>query len=108
MEKRYVYFKMSDRCMDDGLRHSILFGDTIVCVPVKVGDIATGKEVAVIADGRLTVGVVSKIERGFVELSPYNPLFSKKRILTRCAEFYLIVETRHKRDGEFIFMGGLA
>ncbi len=101
MDSRYFHFMMNDNSMDDGKKHSISKGDIMVCTPIVLGNINVGDVIVARIDKRIVVGIVERKANGVVITSPYNPTSVSNRILTRRAEFYLVVETRHKRGGSF-------
>ncbi len=101
--------------MNNGKRNAIGAGDTMVCVPIKVGELICGDIVVVKSSGKVVVGVVESIGKAFVTLSRYNPRFGGERnlrILSRRTTFYLVLETQRKRaaayDGLMVCLKGLA
>lgn len=105
---KITYFTMVSDGMDDGSIDSISKGDTMVCVPINVGDLNSGDIVVVMSSGKMVIGVVDNVGKGFVSLSRYNPRYGKVRIPTRLSRFYLVLESRRKRDGVTIGLMGLA
>lgn len=107
-----AYFKMVGDSMNNGLRNAIGNGDTLVCAPIKVGELVIGDMVAVESSESVVVGVVDNVGKSFVTLSRLNPRFGNKRILVRRTTFYLVLETRRKMaaayDGILICLKGLA
>lgn len=107
-----TYFKMVGKGMDNGERDSIEHGTTLVCVPIKVGDLIRGDIVVAESSGKVVVGVVDNIGKRVVALSRYNPKCRGVRIPTRLSRFYLVLETRCKKagayDGVLICLNGFA
>lgn len=98
---RITYFTMVGDVMDDGKRDGIENGATLVCVPIKVGDLICGDVVVVKSSGKGIVGVVDNVGKRFVTLSRNNPECGKVNIPTRLSKFYLVIETRHKKAGAY-------
>lgn len=107
-----TYFAMVGDGMDNGKSDGIKDGETLVCVPIKSGDLIVGDVVVVKSSGKVVVGVVDNIGKRFVILSRNNPDFGKANIPTRLSRFYLVLESRRKRagayDGVLICLKGLA